>query len=54
MFLAPAMIAVLLQAASSTAPVDPANEPFHSLETKPQAIRQWWPPLLPWLQVRSC
>ena len=34
MFLAPALIAVLLQAASSTAPVDPANEPFQTLETK--------------------
>ena len=34
MFLAPALVAVLLQAASSTAPVDPANEPFQTLETK--------------------
>ena len=34
MFLAPALIAVLLQAAASTAPVDPEKEPFQSLETK--------------------
>ena len=33
MFLAPALIAVLLQA-SSSAPVDPEKEPFQSLETK--------------------
>jgi hypothetical protein len=34
MFLASALIAVLLQAASSTAPVDPEKEPFQTLETK--------------------
>ena len=34
MLLAPALIAVLLQAASSTAPVDPEKEPFQTLETK--------------------
>jgi len=34
MFLASALVAVLLQAASSTAPVDPEKEPFQTLETK--------------------
>jgi len=34
MFFASALIAVLLQAASSTAPVDPEKEPFQTLETK--------------------
>jgi hypothetical protein len=34
MFLAPALVAVLLQAASSTAPVDPEKEPFQTLETR--------------------
>src|SRR4026209_649673 len=33
MFLASALMAVLLQAASSTAPVDPEKEPFQTLET---------------------
>jgi uncharacterized protein DUF4440 len=34
MFLAPAFVAVLLQAASSTAAVDPEKEPFQTLETR--------------------
>src|SRR6185503_14380124 len=34
MFLASALVAVLLQAASSAAPVDPEKEPFQTLETK--------------------
>ena len=34
MFLASALVAALLQAASSTAPVDPEKEPFQTLETK--------------------
>ena len=34
MFLASALVAALLQAAPSTAPVDPEKEPFQTLETK--------------------
>ena len=34
MLIASALVAVLLQAASSTAPVDPEKEPFQTLETK--------------------
>jgi ketosteroid isomerase-like protein len=34
MFLVSALVALLLQAASSTAPVDPEKEPFQTLETR--------------------